>query len=190
MPFDVMYHCMLTIPTDANVIFIGGYKGLGEYSDQTWSYNMDLGEWTLFQAKLGTGRSWLTCGLIKDSSDLDRHVIVVSGGKIQQDPTVYTDTTELLDVSNAGSLSADWQDGPAMPVKAAQMSRALSPDKTVLFAAGGRTYGDQVLESIYQFSCWERKCQWLVWNQKLSIGRWGPIILILPKNDETCVEFY
>ena len=159
-----LFHINLT-----TVMLIGGVPAP---LDKTWMYNIEQEQqgWVAGPV-LNTGRTNHACGIVKDSVDEGKTIVIVAGGLGSQN---YLQSSEYF------VLGTDqWKPGPDLEEQISGASGVTTPNgKSFLFVGGTGSFGYQ--DASYKLECHNLECMWTQVDKKLKVGRQDFLAAFLP----------
>ena len=174
LPIAVGYHCMATV-NSTTVMVIGGYY-FQTYSRKTFYFNLGEKSWTE-GPELKQTRNSHSCGRIRrDKKGQEMSIVVVGGSS----GTSYLSSTEILDLK-----SNTWQTGPELPlgIKESQLVEDLNGGVVLI---GGNSASDSLLNTLYQLPHGGQDAAWTLMDQKMKVGRYLHLSIMVPDNIVHC----
>ena len=181
LPMPVHWHCLAKI-NETSAIMIGGEIALTHNtsmaSNKTWFYNFNTTSWTPGPS-LDHARETASCGLITDSADGSKMVVITGGFTVND---TYMNSTEVLVLG-----SNEWMGGPDLPEPLDSAPGITTSDgKSFLFVGGMAQSGYR--SSIYRLQCFHKKCHWNKMKQTLSQIRSSGVAMLIPDSMANCRE--
>ena len=173
LPKIAYQHCLVMV-NSSTAMLIGGQQ----IKPETWFYNFDNAYqgWTR-GPDLNVGRVRHACGVIKDSADESKTIVVVAGGE-------FTKSSEIL-VVNSQPLT--WIIGPEMPNAINDASGIAAPDGKSFYFVGGNNWDRSGYEdAIYKLQCRNTNCTWTKMFQELKVARQEFVATFLPDSMVNC----
>ncbi len=174
LPMSLKSHCIVKINASSAII-IGGNAD-DKRQGGTWIVNSAAQSWTK-GPDLITGRELHSCGLITDLRDGSKMVIAAGGWN-------HLDRTQSTEIWHLDSKN--FIDGPLMPTATSSASGVMSPDGKTFFVIGGVNRTNIYTTNIHSLQCFNKNCQWKTMKQKLRVGRYGAVAMLIPKSQAKC----
>ena len=171
LPVATSSHCIVLVGS-TTVLLIGGIGA----EKKTWFYNFDSPDKGWVKGPdLNEGRWSHVCGVIKDSADEEKRIVIAAGGYNGKDGIKSTEFLVL------GSQPQKWTKGPDLPNRIGSAAGVVTPDEKSFLVVGGYNKDtNQNEDSIYKLQCHNLTFEWTKLDQKLRVARSRPVAAFVP----------
>ncbi len=170
LPKPSQLSCIVLINTTA--MLIGGYP---DPTDKTWTYNFEREEQGWVPGPhLNAGRQGHACGIVKDSANDGKTIVIAAGG---WDGWLGLRSTEYFVIG-----SNQWRAGPDLKYRIFAASGVTNPDGKSFLFVGGKNYdkSEKREDTIYKLECHNLICMWTQVDKKLGVGRYLTLATFFP----------
>ena len=149
--------------------------GTPDPNNKMWMYNYDREDqgW-VSGPDLNTGRHAHACGMVKDSADDSKTIVIAAGG---YDGYGDSKSTEYFIVGGN-----QWRPGPNLEYRIEGASGVMTPDgKSLMFVGGWNDDKKDLEDAVYKLECWNLECTlWTEASKKLGVARNHFLAAFLP----------
>jgi N-acetylneuraminic acid mutarotase len=174
LPVTIYSHCMVTV-NSTTVMVIGGAQNK-LISGRTFYFTLGAISWTEGPT-LKYSRDYFSCGKIRSNKVGQEMSIIVAGG--------WNGSSALSSVEMLAEGSNLWQIGPELPFGIWRPQMIEDQNGGVVFI-GGQSSSGVYLDTLYQLPNGGQGAVWTKMNQKMKIGRWMHIAIMVPDSSVNC----
>ena len=164
-------HCMVLL-NSTTVFIIGGFLDGTPYSTKTFYFDTENNEWVA-GPKLLTGRSYHSCGKLRENNESSLFSVIVAGGY----NTVHILSVEILD-----SGASEWRMGFNLAVGIWAASMVEDKMGGVLLIGGNNK--SLPLNTLYRLP--HANSDWILLPQKLKVSRSFATAFLVPDEIANC----